>query len=294
MNHHILRSTPATLELKVYNNGTLTDLAANPTLALTDGNGIAVSTGAVTKPGATTGIYRSVLPGQAALKVIDAAWSGTLAGEPVVFHQDYEIVGSLLFSEAEARAELIVGGQAALADETKYPDALIAQWRAVIGDIFEHRMNRGVVRRYCRTRFNGFQGLPLDLTGGYPVLASGAALNRPGRGWDINQIISATVDGVAQDVADLEIVGYKLYHTGDVWSWPTSSTPLNITVQYEYGPDPVYWEAHQRALDLLLANAAPSGFPATATSISNPDGTFRITNFPVAVEEFLKRHNHRT
>ena len=52
-------------------------------------------------------------------------------------------------------------------------------------------------------------------------------------------------------------------------------------------------EAHQRALDLLMANAIPKGYPSSATSISNEDGTFRISNLPVVVEEFFRKHNYR-
>lgn len=293
MSVQILRNTPRTLPLLVYVSGTLTDLDALPALVVTDGNGTIVASGTVTHPGAD-GTYHSVLPAQANLSVLTAVWTGLLSAQPVTFTQSYEIVGNLLFTEAEGRSEPIVGQQQALADTNKYSDERIAHWRSVIGEIFETRMGRGVTRRYCRTRFNGFVGLPLDLSDGYPVLANGNPLSRPGRAWDISTIISATVDGVAQTVGDLEIVGYKLYHTTESWAWSTAATPLNITIEYEYGPDPVEAETHQRALDLLLANAAPSGYPSSATSISTDDGTFRITNFPVAVEEFLKRRNHRT
>lgn len=296
MSRNILRSTPATLQLEVYKSGDLTDLDADPILIVTDGNGATVVSGTPTKPPPPdgVGVYRSLLPPQANLSVLTAVWTGDLSGQTVTFTQSYEIVGNLLFTEAEARDVKIVGQQKALDDEVKYEDELIAHWRAAIGEIFETRMGRGVVRRYCRTRFNGFVGLPLDLSGGYPVLADGNPLSRPGRAWDISRIISATVDGVTQTVSDLEIVGYKLYHTTESWAWSTTATPLNITVEYEYGPDPVESETHQRALDLLLANAAPSSYPSSATSISTEDGTFRISNFPVAVEEFLKRRNHRT
>ena len=282
--NEILRSTPATLQLNVYSGGTLTDLAANPTLVVTDGNGATVSSGAVSKPGApdAVGVYRSVLPGQADLKVLDAAWTGTLAGNPVIFNQQYEIVGSLLFTEAEARAEQVVGGIAPLT-AAKYSDEVIAHWRSVIGDIFESRLKRGVFRRYCRLELVG-SGTELDLSYGYPRTSTGASLNRPGRIWDIARIISATVDGTAQTVGDITISGYKLKHTS--WSG-------DVVVEYEYGPDPVDAEIHQRALDMMLANAAPGGFPSTATSISNEDGTFSITTFPAAVEDMFKHRKAR-
>ena len=290
MNGEILRSTPATLELRVYQSGDLADLDANPTLVVTDGNGTVVSSGAVSKPGSTTGIYRSNLPAQADLKVLDAAWTGVLDSEPLVLHQDYEVVGNFLFTEAEARNAPIVGMQNALSDDTKYDDAYIANWRSVITEVMEKRMRRGVISRYCRLKVGG-NGTPLDLSYGYPRLASGADLNRWGRLWDISRIISATNNGDPVTVGDLEIVGYKLY--GASWSRATTSNPLNIVIEYEYGPDPVWSEVHQRALDLLLSNAIPKSYPASATSISNEDGTFRIANFPVNVEEFFAQYRRR-
>jgi hypothetical protein len=293
MNFQILRSTPRTLQLTVYSAGTPTDLDANPTLVVTNGAGTVVASGAVIKPGATTGVYESVLPAQANLNVLTAVWTGLLATQAVSFTQSYEIVGNLLFTEADARSEPIVGQQLALADDTKYSDALIAHWRSVIGDIFETRLRRGVVRRYCRLEIAGPGGTSLDLSYGHPGLASGTTLNRPGRTWDITRIISASVGGVAQTVGDLQIVGYKLHHTTGTWTAGSTTDPLNITVEYEYGPDPVDSEVHQRALDLLVANAAPSGFPSTATSISNDDGTFSITTFPAAVEDMFKTRKAR-
>lgn len=290
MNVQILRGKPATLFLYVYNNGTLTDLDANPTLAIIDGNGTTVSSGAVSKTPATTGTYQSTLPAQANLKVLIATWSGLLAAAAVSFRQDYEIVGNQLFTEADARAMLIVGGQAPLADTSKYSDDHIAKWRSIITDLFEARLNRGVIQRYCRVRFAG-DGQPLDLTYGYPQTSTGDWLHRPGRPWDVSTIISADVNGSSVSPADIEIVGHKLYRSPGAWSG--GSDQLNVTVEYEYGPDPVDWEAHQRALELLLANAAPSGLPNNATSYSNEDGTFRITVFPSAVEEFLRVHKHR-
>lgn len=295
MTLQILRSTPSTLELRVYSAGVLTDLDALPTLVMTNGNGDVVTSGAVSKPGApdNVGVYRSVLPAQADLSLLRAAWSGLLATEPVTLYQDYEIVGNLLFTEAEARNAKIVGGQAALEDDEKYPDILIAGWRSTIGELFEHRMHRGVVQRYCRQKLSGGYRA-LNLRHGYPVAANGNPLNRPGRAWDVTRILTITHDGTTVLPADVEIVDGLVYYPTGTWTPAVSQEPpLNITVEYEYGPDPVWAEAHQRALDLLLANAAPKGFPSSATSVSTEDGTFRITNFPVAVEEFLKRHNYR-
>jgi hypothetical protein len=287
----ILRSTPATLELQVYSEGTLTNLDANPTLVITDGNGDVVSSGAVTKPGSTTGIYRSVLPSQDDLKVLDAAWTGLLSAAAVTLHQDYEIVGNLLFTEAEARASNIVGMQTPFSDATKYSDSYLATWRGVIAETMEHRMKRGVIQRYCRAKFRA-NGNYVNLGKGVESLASGRTLNRPGKTWDVARIISATHNGTTVDPAGLDLMDNYVWFPTALTSAPANSSPFNVVLEYEYGPDPVWPETHQRAIDLLMANAIPKGYPSSATSLSNEDGTFRITNFPVAVEEFFKKHNY--
>lgn len=289
----ILRDTPATLQLTVYNDGVPADLDANPTLVVTNGNGDTVTSGGVTKPGSTTGIYRSVLPAQTTLAVLTATWTGLLAGAPLALHQHYEIVGDVLFTEADARTAQIVGGQAALADENTYPDELLSGWRDTITELFEQRMKRPVIQRYARVAFTGGGGHLLDLSYGFPQTSTGTPMNRPGRTWDVSRIISATIDGTAQTVGDLTLAGYKLYHTNGTWTRGSESNVGNVVVEYEYGPDPVWAEAHQRGLDLLLANAAPKSFPSSATSISTEDGTFRITTFPAAVEDFLSQHTLR-
>ena len=288
----ILRSTPATLELNVYSEGTLVDLDANPTVVITDGNGTVVSSGAVSHPGATTGIYRSTLPAQADLKVLDAAWTGTLAAAPLTLHQDYEIVGNLLFTEAEARDSNIVGMQTPLSDGTKYDDAYLARWRSVITETMEERMNRGVIQRYCRARFAG-RYKPLNLRNGDNRTTTGT-LRRPGCGWDVARIISAEHNGTPITLSELEVVESYVYWNGGSWS-PGSTTngQYNVTIEWEYGPNPVWPETHQRALDLLMINAIPKGYPSSATSISNEDGTFRIATYPVMVEEFFSEHHYR-
>ena len=182
----ILRSTPATIELLVYSEGTLVDLDGNPTLVITDGAGTVVTSGAVSHPG--VGIYRSILPGQADLKVLDAAWTGALSGAPLTLHQDYEVVGNHLFTEAEARASNIVGMQTPFSDTAKYDDSYIAKWRTVITELMEHRMNRGVIQRYCRARFSG-PYKPLNLAQGT------TPLHRPGRGWDITPSFQLLMTG---------------------------------------------------------------------------------------------------
>lgn len=290
----ILRNTPGTLELKVYKDGTLTDLDADPTIAVTDANGNAVTTGAVTKPASTTGIYRSVLPGQANLNRLTAVWTGLLSSETVKFAQVYEIAGNLLFTEAEARATTITGLQTPLADETDHPDSAIARMRALITDQFEWRTGRSWIRRYARMELSGTGTAIIDLTDGRPRASDGAKTGGPGRLRDIVSLISVTIEGTAATLSDIAIDGRQLIHTNGVWTRASVANPFNVIVEYEYGPDPVPLEAAENGLRMAVANLEPSDVSAWAQTFAGEDGS---TNFgpnglawPTKVWEWLKKH----
>ncbi len=269
----ILRSTPATLELLVYKDGDLTDLDANPTLVITDANGATVTSAAVTKPGSTTGTYRSVLSGQTNLTELAAVWTGVLSSEAVIFTQTYEIVGNLLFTEAQARTKTISGLQTPLSSATDYPDADIVRMRALITDQFEHRTGRAWTRRYCRIETAGSGNAVIDLWDGHPRDTGGNLTGGPGRFRNIINIISASVDGTAQTVTDLAIDGRRIIHKTAVWTAGSSSDPHNIIVEYEYGSDPVPLEANEHGLAMILANLVPSDVSGYAQSFSGQDGT---------------------
>jgi hypothetical protein len=265
----ILRNTPATLELLVYENGDPVDLDANPTIAITDANGAAVTTGSVTKPGATTGEYRSLLPGQADLKDLRVVWSGVLDGDPVSFTQHHDIVGNLLFTEAEARAARFTGQQTPLSDEDVYTDAMIVQKRAEISEMFEERTERSWIRRYCRVELHGNGSQQINLRyNAHPRDVDGSVSG--GAGWlnDIASLISVTVNSVALDVADVKIHGANLIRTDGSWSSASWSDPYNIVVEYEYGLDSVPLEARENGLRMVVASLVPSDVPDYAQTLS--------------------------
>ena len=158
--------------------------------------------------------------------------------------------------------------------------------------MFESRTERSWIRRYARMELPGNSGRVLDLTEGTTRTSDGTVLDRPGRLNDISAIIAATVSGTAQTVGNLIVEGHRIYHTATSWLRGSTSNPLNISIEYEYGVQGD-WEAHQRGLQLLLANATPSTEPDRATSFSNPDGTFRLATFPVDVENFFERKSGR-
>lgn len=288
----ILRSTPATLELLVYQAGDLTDLDALPTLAITDANGNSVSSGSVTKPSATTGTYRSVLQSQSDLTTLAAVWSGDLSSEPVSFKRGYEIVGNLLFIEAQARAKTITGQQTPLSDNIAYPDSDIARMRTLITDQFEHRTGRAWTRRYSRVELVGNGGPVIDLWDGHARDSRGDQVGGPGRYRHIAKIIGATVDAVAVSAADLAIDGRRIIHKTGVWVVGSISDPFNVVVEYEYGPDPVPFEANENGLLMALANLVPSDVSAYAQTFAGEDGTITFgpngLAWPTKVWEWLK------
>jgi hypothetical protein len=123
--------------------------------------------------------------------------------------------------------------------------------------------------------------------------SDGVQLHRPGRTYNINRILSATVDDVAVDPAELVIDDWQIYRTEGLWSCRSATRPLNIVLEYTYGqtfPDP---EARERGIELLAANITPGDMPSRATSFNNEDGTFRISTWPVSVEEFIKARDVR-
>lgn len=289
----ILRSTPATIELQVYVAGTLSDLDANPTLTVTDANGTAVAgIGVVSHP--AVGIYRATVPGQANLTWLKAVWNGLLATQPVVFTRRYEIVGNLLFLEAEARGKTITGLQTPLADEAAYPDSDIARIRKLISDQFEQRTSQSWIRRYDRAEIVGTGRSVVDLRDGYHRASDGAQVGGAGRYRDVARIIAATSNGDIVDPATLVIAGTLVHRTIGTWSRGTSSDPLNVVVEYEYGPDPVPLEANENGLRMALANLVPSDISGYAQTYASEDGTISFGPnafaWPTRVFEWLKYH----
>lgn len=288
----ILRNTPRTLELKVYQNGDLTDLDTDPTLALTDANGVAVTTGSVSR--SSTGIYQSVVDGQSNLKTLRAEWSGNLAAKPVVFVQQYEVVGSLLFTESEARSKTITGQQTPLSDENLYPDAAIARMRTLISNQFEHRTGRSWIRRYCRVEISGSGTHVINPRDGESRDSDGNESGGAGRYRNIRKIIGATIDGTTIDANDIKVSGRKIIYTEGLWSRPSTVDPFNVVLEYEYGDDPVDLEANENGLRMVVANIQPSDVSGYAQSFSRPDGTTTFPQggwaWPSKVWEWLKKN----
>lgn len=282
---------PTTLTKQWQPDGTSADVGV-VTYAVINGAGTAVVSGTATKSGVGAAtVYTFSLPIVADPTVLRIRWTRSDTG--AYLDDILEVFGSLLFTEAEARAKQTTGQLAPLADEAKYSDDVIATWRLKIQEAFEQRTGRSWVRRYCRLEAAGRSMWELGLHEGYHRTSWGAEVGGPGRHTDIRRILSATVDGVAVTVTDLRILGSTLHHTLGSWGIGSSSNPLNVTVEYEYGIDPT-WEAHENGLRAILALAPPQSQSDWVTSISDDGGSrsFELA-WPPKVWDWLKAADMR-
>lgn len=277
---------PTVMTKKWYVDGTQADVGAVTYVAI-NGAGTVIASGTALKTGVTTTtIYTFNLPIVADPTVLRIRW--TRSDTAAYLDDILEVFGSLLFTEAEARAKQTTGQIAPLVDEAKYSDDVIATWRLKIQEAFEQRTGRSWVRRYCRLESTGRGLWGLDLYSGYNRTAWGAEVGGAGRHWDIRRILSATVDGVAVTVGDLRVMGSSVHHTLGTWGQGSWLDPLNVTVEYEYGVDPT-WEAHENGLRALLALAPPQSQSDWATSVSDEGGSrsFELA-WPPKVSEWLE------
>lgn len=257
------------------------------TIGIVDANGDEV-VAAGTATTNTDGVYTYELASQTTVGVLTATWTDTDAGDTRV--TTHEVIGSELFTVADVRAFRVSGPQTPFADTEKFPEATILRWHQVIAEFLEERTGRSWIRRYARVEIPGSGHHRLHMMRGRARTVDGT-LDRPGRFHDVATVLSVTVDGTSVDTANVTPDGAVLHRTDRPWSQPTVTRPLNVAVEYEYGAYPTPAEARETALRLFAANASPTDVSVYATSWNNEDGTFRISTWPVKVEEWLKNHN---
>lgn len=302
MRVEILQETgPTTLTKQWFEDGEVVE-PSTVEFDLIGSDGVSVDSGTATKSGAggTTAFAVTVSVADATdVEEYTLEWIRQDTNAKLT--DDVGIVGSVLFTEAEARAFNVVGGINPLSDETAYPDASIAEARYRIGELLERRIGASLVRRFARVRVKGTGRTELALFSALPTHGGPGFNRRP------LAILSATVNGIALDAAELgfvEVDGIRNLLTrfdGNSWSRATGSQPpRNIVVGYEYGYAFPPWESNRVGLLLLLRSLIPSDVSSRATSFSNEDGTFRLatpslmhpTGIP-EVDEFVGAYDER-
>lgn len=288
---------PVTLTKQWYGDGTVID-AGTVTIGIVDANGdtvVAAGT-ATTKTGATTTTtYTYALAAQAEPNRLKVTWTRSDTSVPLV---DWiEVFGSQLFTEAEARAYQISGSQAPLS-AAGYSDAMIANERLRIQDLFEQKTGRSWVRRYARVALRGSGCEVIKPGDGRARDSTGRKLAGDGYGRDIVRVIGGSVNGTTLDTSLCVVDDDRIWLTSGTWAWPSGTNPLNVVIEYEYGIDPPDSEAHENALILAVSSLVPSDISAYADSYSAGGQSTSFVRegswvFPNRVFEWLKRADMR-
>lgn len=258
--HRILKGTAADLEITVYSDGTKTD-PSDAAVSAVDATGAAVTLGAAAIVGSNSGrVTAAILPAATAnVGRITATWTLTVGGVEQSFETYHDVVGDLLFTEAELRAY----GPGSSVANAKFTDAQILAMHDLVKDSFEARVGAAFGLTFEREILSGS-----DLVGIYlrrpKVYRIRAVAVRSGATWT-----ALTVDELAalfvDDFGRLE------------WEsavWPRSYR--NIRVDYEHGYQPIPPEIKNAAMMLAKEWLVGSNIPARATTQIDQSGQFTL------------------
>jgi len=277
---------------KVYQpDGTQAD-AGDVSVSVLDPNLVVASTGVATKTGAgATTAYTYVLPLPVFAQPTSdrVTWTRATGGIiPVV--DTLEVSETAMFTEDDARTMTTSGLQNPLEDPVAYPDQLIASARLAIGEMFEDRTGRSWYARYCRREISPVHATKYVRLVGPCRRADGYRVAGPGAAQDLIRILACKINGDTVPLDELYWDEGGVFWSGGYFPAGSGTAPFPVVLEYVYGADPVGWEARDMALRMLRANLVPTDVSSYATSLSNEDGTFRLTAFPRQVEEWLRFH----
>jgi hypothetical protein len=258
----ILKGTAATVKAFVYVDGTLTALSNNGTVTVRDALGNTVATGNGTTGG--TGIVTFPLtPSHTAeLNRLAITWSGLVvgAGDPFSLETSEEVVGELLFTEAEARAY----DGAVLNSSSSYPDATIQTARDRIAEAFGVVLGFNVGRRYGIEVVDGSGLAELWLPEAYHLQALRSVATRVGSTWTAFS---------ADQLADVIAYPNGRLVRESLGTWPVGMR--NVRVVYEAG-NAIPLELKQAALRVLRDQLVGSNIPDRALRHTDEIGTFDL------------------
>lgn len=158
--------------------------------------------------------------------------------------------------------------------ETTYPDPDIAAMRQAITRDLETWTGRAWVPRYARLEFPGTGTHELRLTDGITRLSDGTRLRTPGIIMDTVRVLNATVGGVSVTTSDIKLIGSKLVRTDATWTHPTTTDPLNVVVELEYGLEPYTDGSDRIGLLILRDRLVASNISDRASSFTDELGNY--------------------
>jgi len=221
-----------------------------PAVALTRPDGTAgPAPGTVTR--VSLGTYTFTLGQQTEPTLYTVTWTGPVGGATTTITTYVEVVGSHLFTLAEARAYVLAGKTPLAAT----PQADLLSVRDEVTDDFADR-GPVAVARFVRETHDGDNGAALPLREGLPL-----------------KVLSVTIDGVAQ-----ALTGDFFLRPGAVLErkrggWFPATQPQNITVEYVHGYPRVPPAVRRAALIRTVSILNPSLAALTVSGWTAPDGT---------------------
>jgi hypothetical protein len=247
----LVRSTPATLEIKVYRGDTAVDLDANPTVAVVDAQGTAVTSGTVAKTAGATGAYTATVAAPAYLTTLTATWSGLASSAAVTITQAYEVVGGYLFTLADLRA---------YKSGLSSTDQKLVDARDQTTDMFESWCGQSFIPRPGYIRVSGDGSTLLNV-----------------RKSLVTSVVAVEEDGTEIDLTNVDVLDGGLIYNPTGWTFGVD----NLEVWFEHGhtfpPRDIQRAAIKYAAYEVLADT--SSISPRAMGLTNEFGNIRYAGF---------------
>lgn len=257
----VLRSNPATITATFVDTaGALVDPGVT-SVVVTNLAGVEVASGNATGTGAAARTYTLTVADTATLDTLAVAFDPATAGLATITER-VEVVGALLFTEAEARA--FDGG--AMTNPTTYPDAVIQEARARITDQFETICGVSFVPRYRLDVVSG---------SGFVNMALPRMKVTSIRSVEYRSSGAATWTAYdATDLADLYIedYGWVLRETRGLFTLGRR----NLRIGYEHGFTTPPYDIKRAALMTLRYELVDSNYSDRTISVSNEFGSTQL------------------
>lgn len=247
------------------------------TVTVTKADGTAIATDAATS-GTGTDARTYTLAPQDEPNHLTAVWTGEVDGVATKLTTEAEIVGGLIFTEAQAR----IFDDAKLASDSTYPSEAITEARDRITDNLETLTGVSWVPRFRRVELDG-DGTDTLIV---PNL-------------EVSEVLSASIDGTAL-TAD-ELADLKPYKDGRIRrkTLGTWTDGKDVVIEYVHGFDHPKDGVGYIAMRWLTHQIVGTNLPRTAIQQIDQLGTFRMATagekYPTGIPEvdaWLASHDH--
>lgn len=284
----ILAGTAADIEVSVYQDGDLVDIAPSPAPAcvLTNADTGETFVASPTVTEVPAGKLRVTLTAaQTATPVrLRADWTFTVGATAQTAATYHEITGDVLFTLAEARAF----DHGAVANTTTYPDADVLAMRDRIIEAFEEITGVAFGARATRVVLDGPGGSELWLPTMRCLAVSAAAMRERGT--------TTWTALTAGELADLLLYSNGLLVRESLGSWTYGQR--NIRIDYTHGWERVPLEVRRAGLWVLRDHLTGNNLPRNAISQVDELGTFQLSTPGIRgawfgipeVDEVLRRY----